>query len=70
VTLEVGWIPAHAGMTKKRVLRLLSSTAKSVLSLMIFVLRLDMNLDKDRAKAKGEAIHGHNLLRISSGDEL
>jgi hypothetical protein len=54
------------GQKKER----LKPGAKIDLSLMAFVLRLDMNLGKDRAKAKGEAIHGQILLRLPSRNEL
>jgi hypothetical protein len=54
------------GQEKER----LKPGAKMALSLMAFVLRLDVNLGKDRAKAKGEAIHDQNLLRLPSRNEL
>jgi hypothetical protein len=54
----------------ERALKTSCDSVKIALSLMAFVLRLDMNLGKDRAKAKGEAIRDQDLLGIPSSDEL
>jgi hypothetical protein len=40
------------------------------LSLMAFVLKLGINLGKDRVRAKGEMIRDQDLLGIPSSDEL
>jgi hypothetical protein len=47
------------------------SEQKSIpLSLIVFVLKLGINLGKDRVRAEGEMIRDQDLLGISSSDEL